>query len=580
MASDAFFELCNSLVNPPLRRKYEQFPPRRYGFSEEFMFLTEEEKATLLNRRQCLDGRPPFGRPFLDTALYDPSISKRGRSVSDLDWPGFDIKQNEMFKPEKQCFFHRKCNKQDICVSAALCSRTWISLRQRALLKLAITVCNDPDIQDFVKEHGSVSFIFPSKETEVFMDGEARLVESTWKLEEYLSKDVIQVMRDNAPPKIMMITDTLPFRKWEELVNKKISLLPRSSQPELFGVIRFVSAEIDRWIKDHSLIWRNSAEIARASQCDFDWNCLGRIDRIKTARMLIKNESLRIEDRYILALHYDLVDDMPASEIGKLECEKIAERHVADLGFTTFWITRFWKSEFNYIESRNCFTKSSSDIRLFYLIEALSRKCMQYEDFLFFLSKMDNYERTKVFDACAVDILVYFLDWPLQRNFIHAAKRLLPYFKRRDSRHILDLILYERIMLGRKEFDYISLLKEFWFLCETFYATFHDETFYETCYEEAFHETLMFTINYPTDKNFPNEQLLERFRREYLTYECQGIKYCLLRTKEHSKHPFQTLGRDYIEDHSFVNAFCFLKADEDTHVEASEECVNHALKTR
>ncbi|GFT99156.1 uncharacterized protein NPIL_680001, partial [Nephila pilipes] len=262
----------------------------------------------------------------------------------------------------------------------AWCSFPVIPLRQMAMGKIAIAVCNDPDIKNLVRERGSVSFVFPSKETQAYLEKEGRLFEQTCELDlrqTWAWKNVL--MDANFPPAIEYLTPEsdvlldqremgegiLPFQRWEELVEKKISsfLLPPLLRYELFDVIRSIAAEIDKWIKDHTLITKNALEIARTAQCYFQWNLFGKIDRVKTAETLIRKEVLRTEDLYFLALHYGLMDDILADRIRNLSRGKFPERYkissnISHLPASITWERFTGESDFNCIAQRNFFTKS------------------------------------------------------------------------------------------------------------------------------------------------------------------------------------------------------------------------------
>ncbi|GFV24200.1 uncharacterized protein TNCV_2632041 [Trichonephila clavipes] len=142
--------------------------------------------------------------------------------------------------------------------------------------------------------------------------------------------------------------DILPFCKWEDLVEKKLLafLVPQHLFPPLIEMTRIVSIEIDKWIKDLSLILERSAEIAHTSQRYFQWNSLAKIDRVKTARML-NNEGSNLEDLYLLAVHYRLMDDVHIDNYTRIRLKEVAEHEYCDrLAIPT----EFWREsagEFN-----------------------------------------------------------------------------------------------------------------------------------------------------------------------------------------------------------------------------------------
>ncbi|GFQ70728.1 uncharacterized protein TNCT_369471 [Trichonephila clavata] len=392
-----------------------------------------------------------------------------------------------------------------------------LPLRQMALTKVAITVCLDPEILDFVKINTSVSFVFPSKETHLFLGVRSPkeeiwtwndfLYESVSNLDELLrQRNMVSECVDNVTRK-----NILPFASWEELVQKRISLFPNLLQHELLDMVRSVSIEIDIWIKDHSKYWRQFSEIVCCFQHDFQWNSLGKIDRWRTARKLIINERVDILARNILASLYSLMEMLPIKD--KLPDEIVKkyfnfpERDIREQST----LLTFMEIQFSYTLQKNKFITMSSEEKMMFLKYLLQMECLQYEDFLFFMSHMNEDERKTLFKYCAFKILwLFFLKRPLQCMFLNAAEQLLPYFTEREFLDMLKLIIYERIMLGRKDFNYIDLLKEFWSLSPS--------KLKESVKTDSIYEPLMLIMNFPAGEMFPNEQLLENYNEDVLTF--------------------------------------------------------------
>ncbi|GFT64552.1 uncharacterized protein TNCV_649461 [Trichonephila clavipes] len=128
---------------------------------------------------------------------------------------------------------------------------------------------------------------------------------------------------------------------------------------------------------------------------------------------------------------------------------------------------------------------------------------------------MGNEDRKAVFKTSCLQILQLLLDWPLQGEFLNAAEHLLPYFTEIDFIVILNIIVYERILLHRKDFNYIDLLKEFWSLSPSHLK--------EPINIYPIYEPLMLIINFPVDEIFPSEQLLQSYEWDNLTFRCCGV---------------------------------------------------------
>ncbi|GFQ70740.1 uncharacterized protein TNCT_369551 [Trichonephila clavata] len=99
-----------------------------------------------------------------------------------------------------------------------------------AMTKVAITVCLDPEILNFVKISGCASFVFPSKETHLYLDVDNPKKE-TWIWKDYITKnfsDPYVPIERILYADIRLVHDVtreniLPFARWEELVKERIS---------------------------------------------------------------------------------------------------------------------------------------------------------------------------------------------------------------------------------------------------------------------------------------------------------------------------------------------------------------------
>ncbi|GFU25903.1 uncharacterized protein NPIL_413431 [Nephila pilipes] len=452
----------------------------------------------------------------------------------------------------------------------ALRSPPLLSLQQMAMVKLAVPVCNDPEVQDLVIRSGSLSFVFPSKETEIFMnrsreqfEGSCANVFKPWTWNDFLingsSKHSYRYCPELKKRRVTLgklRKGTLPFGEWEELVEKKMSsfMVPYFLRPKLLDLIRSVTVEIDIWIKDHSFILVHTAQSVRTAQSYFQWTSYGRIDRVKTARTLIIKDVLHIEDLYILALHYGLMDDMFSDTNRNLAWKKLAEKEADFLasGSTVTFVCKTFtgESDFNYIALRNFFSESTPDERVQCLNTVLSMDCLQYEDLLFGLSKMDDNEKSAVFKTHPLKLLMYFLDWPLQSQFLDAAECLLSYFTETDFRVLLIFILYERIMVGWKDFDYIQLLKELWSRCPSPLKQCVTS-------EDCVYDDLMYTVNYSNNAISPKEHLLESYDEICLPFGYRGTQYWIYNGENRGSVGLGEVSKPLAGHHRYVHEFYF-----------------------
>ncbi|GFY39513.1 uncharacterized protein TNIN_315381 [Trichonephila inaurata madagascariensis] len=421
-----------------------------------------------------------------------------------------------------------------------------LSLQQTALVKSAVTVCNDPEVKDFVKENGIMSVVFPSKETLLFLREAEKEIERTYIRKEVVMNGVImsEIKKLSRPDKERVfesevISDVLPFRRWEELIERKLSTfsLPVCLHRDLFEMIRIVSIEIDKWIKDLSLLLDRSAEIAHTALHYFQWNSHGKINRIETARELIRNEGSIREDLYKLAVQYDLVDDMIVDEIGKIECRKFVEKYQFEFKATSSgqrWKVAAGERSLQCTPIRVGFMKANSEEKLDYMIVGLMDDSLSYGELLEYLAIMSSDDINKCFEKLPLNIIYLFLDWPLQIMFIDAVKLLLPYFNSYFFTRILETIVLERIMLGRKDFNYIRLLKEFWSISPS--------ELKEALITQPINNLVLFTLNYLNEDTFLNEELFEFYSRKNLSFRYKGINYCLFK-------------RDFLHTSKIANKF-------------------------
>ncbi|GFT45141.1 uncharacterized protein NPIL_96651 [Nephila pilipes] len=148
-------------------------------------------------------------------------------------------------------------------------------------------------------------------------------------------------------------------------------------------------------------------------------------------------------------------------------------------------------------------------------------KIIDYEDFHFCFMRLKPNERYDILRTYSYDILEYFLDWPLQNEFLEVADRMWSYISPHDFIKIFHFIIYQRIMIGWEDYDYIHLLKEFWKLSP---ANLKEKVMEDTIYK-ILHPII--THN----SFFQKEQLFIGYERDVMFHRL-GTKYYV------SKRPF------------------------------------------
>ncbi|GFT74428.1 uncharacterized protein NPIL_283151 [Nephila pilipes] len=475
-----------------------------------------------------------------------------------------------------------------------------LSLRQTVMMKIAILVCNDPDIQKFLRGNGGEASVFPNKETQIYLEKAGSEMEQTTILnreETWAWRNIYLEVNYPSPIDFAYIGDkifiepriktgTLPFERWEELVERKISSLslPSLLRSEFFDVIRSVAIEIDNWLKDNYCVLSQYLREGRPIFRYFQWNSLGKIDRQKTARTLLTIRGLHYNDYRCVALYYGMMDQLLAIMDWKnpeRQVDTSKWRYCAGL----LWETSPEKNGLKYFAQPyslgerirlepNFRFQPNEEQNVRYINYVMSKNYILYEDLLFCLSQISDDEKETIFKEHPFKILMYFLDWPLQCEFLLAAKRLLTYLTANDFRDILIVILYERIMLDRKDFDYINLLKEFWSIIPP--------QFKQSLKTDSIYKGLMYTINFPVDEIFRHEKLFEHFSGRSLTFGYRGVKYMLIRIEESSKgfEALDTMPFASFRNYKFCSIFYVCKMRKQKPLQRLEQELKNKIKQK
>ncbi|GFY46003.1 uncharacterized protein TNIN_327441 [Trichonephila inaurata madagascariensis] len=192
--------------------------------------------------------------------------------------------------------------------------KTFLSLQQMCLSKVAIAVFKDAEVKKFIEIYGVHSCIWPSEETEIFLGTTPNTLfrqANTFavsKLNQRNDVSEFQVSEGKVP----LIGDgqgsVLPNKQWEVLVGKKVSSfpLPESIQKEVMALVRLIVLEVDKWLEDHARIPMSIT----SSHIRFHWTQDAKIDRVKTAKAMIANNGIDVKDRFLLACQYCFEDDV------------------------------------------------------------------------------------------------------------------------------------------------------------------------------------------------------------------------------------------------------------------------------
>ncbi|GFR14292.1 uncharacterized protein TNCT_461131 [Trichonephila clavata] len=417
------------------------------------------------------------------------------------------------------------------------------TLQQMSCVVIAVKVCNDPEVKAFMKIHGPVSFVFPSKELRIFLNKESP--ESTDRMMLQLSEIKFGFLA-NSPTSVYLrgfashfdefnftkhgfTEKDLPCIMWEELVSRKISSLglPIILRKMLMPIIRCICLEIDRWHKDHKDIFHfDFVDFQRY----FCWNSQGRINRAKTAQSLIKDESLRISERYNFARHYCFEKDVRILWKKLEEGDKLYFSSIGNYGVWFKYMTTTTdispigisrNSKGNPFNIEAYFSLLTPTEKIKWLKSFLNCKAIDHDDLRLCFALLEKNEQENTLRQYSSNILQYYLVWPLQKEFLNVSKNVWPYMSIENYIKILHFIIYERIMIGWEDFDYVWLLKEFWRQTPN--------TFKELAKENEIYRVVLPVINCELYKRFPNELILENYKGKALKFQHIGINYCVVK---------------------------------------------------
>ncbi|GFU43141.1 uncharacterized protein TNCV_4289801 [Trichonephila clavipes] len=425
-----------------------------------------------------------------------------------------------------------------LLISMIFYNSTVPTLQQMSFVVIAVQISTDLEVKALMKKYGHASFLIPSKEMLIFLNKKIPhytpsrkmygllINESEYKLLSNVSRSIYFSDMSNCIPYLhfkehRFTENNLPCLMWEELISKKISSLPlpNSIKSKLMPLMRCICLEIDLWHNDHEGIFKFQCIDFQRYFC---WNSQGKIDRVKTAKSLVNDESLSITKRYQLARWYFFVSDVislweklplllkyrvqciPDDDDQKLWFQYITKRTDENINRIC---TISWKNHLN-LKARFSFLTQNEKKNLFDF--HINGKRIHYDDVCLCLSLLKKNEQEILLRQYASEILQYYLVWPLQSEFLDVWKSVCPYMSIEHYTDILRFIMYERIMIGWNDFDYVGLLKEFWKQIPN--------NFKQILEDDEIYQNILPVISYDLDNSFPNEMILENYKGDDLNF--------------------------------------------------------------
>lgn len=279
-----------------------------------------------------------------------------------------------------------------------------------------------------------------------------------------------------------------------KLVSKIQSVLKGHASPfftrnEIIGVVRSLVLEILKWSLSHNDI---------VSESDLDlwniicWHSYGVIDRFKTAKVLIQNENITLERRFVLACKYFLEEQVQVLWNRLSVSAKVyTAAYYGDIASMRFWIYKIQtgstidslkmfhttkESEHfqgNYLGLRYYFKKLDPQAKYMCFSYGLTEGQIHHFDLYICFSEMNIDEvKTLFYHLSAPNRLIIiqlFLYWPLQSVFVDMVNQLWRYISQYNFRNILRFILRERIHRKWDDIDYMKIVEDIWERCPTPY---------------------------------------------------------------------------------------------------------------
>ncbi|GFU26798.1 uncharacterized protein NPIL_246281 [Nephila pilipes] len=274
--------------------------------------------------------------------------------------------------------------------------------------------------------------------------------------------------------------------------NQKNSLpLPTNIQTQLIGTVLELGLEIDKWFQNNLLASQNNFDVRNT----LSWRSIGIIDSFKTARVLIRNDSFSIKNKFYVARKYYFEEDAQ-----RLWPKMTADQRFQIRRFSTVsvsyqqWLRALdnntdldWEQislnieneEFfcnNYVGIPYFFTRlQGREVRYKCIRSCLAHGLLRPFDLYFCLHQLKAEELNDVFTRLPKNLMhkVFesFLYWPLQIIFLDMVNS----FKAHINGYIffsLICVLLDKLQFGWEDHTYVDLFKHFWNALSSQYSSF------------------------------------------------------------------------------------------------------------
>ncbi|GFS50113.1 uncharacterized protein NPIL_281461 [Nephila pilipes] len=292
----------------------------------------------------------------------------------------------------------------------------------------------------------------------------------------YFDPELIDIQKRNKKP-----LHQLPENKWHDVFARKLppSEYPEKLRLEIFAAMRPISFEIIHFWMDHRVFLPDKLYVY--------YKLDGTVDRMRTAKFLIYSDSLDLEARFVLACQYlssedtgEFWQELPTSFQTYIFQKYKSERLVATPHEKN--VVR-WKELFLLKQELRPVDNRGSPIKPIWTVMTLCNPvldslCPDDRHSMFVgvlgasawnipmgrlcLYRMNARERESLLRSHPYQVLRIFLFCPLQPCFVETANAVWDIISNDCFLFLLHIMICQKIFLEWNDFDYVLLLKQFW----------------------------------------------------------------------------------------------------------------------
>ncbi|GFT70602.1 hypothetical protein NPIL_200561 [Nephila pilipes] len=299
-----------------------------------------------------------------------------------------------------------------------------------------------------------------------------------------LDNDFVPLLQDIACVMVVMnltevfsFDEELRYDRFIEIITEKLrknsDVIPLTIQPTIAKTAYSIYFEKENWWIIHGCIKRD-INLERK----FQWKLDGTIDRIETAKALVKNKDINVIIRFVLACNYCLKTKIKTIwKHMNPEQKFYVFRDYGDGLFIRIWT--IWLNSENLLEwsslVKKCVEKYLLEkdflnlvwLRYYFneLPQNLSFRCLKIligseivdcNDLRFYIFHLEEYKQKRLLEDHPVIMLKYFMEKPLQGKYVEALDHLRTDLSAKDYRFLLAELRNK----SKKDSTYAMLFKE------------------------------------------------------------------------------------------------------------------------